>query len=151
MGYYMRYIITSEQAITLPGIGAALTALDPAYAVQSEQIDDVADLLYGETFCGVIEINRPGDDIFEDDLLEFHDMVGAGDAEGERRVRATLDSAKAIVAVEAIWQGTESESVLKHIDRLWNWLFAHYPGLLQADNEGFYDDHGLILERTFML
>lgn len=151
MGYYLRYITTSQQAITLPVIAAALQALDPVYSLAGDQVDDIADLLHGETFCGVLEINRPGDDIFEDDLREFREMVGTGETEAERRVLAVLANAQAMVAVEAIWQGTDSESALGRLDPLWGWLFAHYPGLLQADNEGFYDADDLILERNFML
>lgn len=151
MGYYLRYITTNQQAITLPVIAAALQALDPAYTLAGDQVDDIADLLHGETFCGVLEINRPGDDIFEDDLREFRDMVGTGETEAERRVLAVLANAQAMVAVEAIWQGTDSESALGRLDPLWDWLFAHHTGLLQADNEGFYDADDLILERNFML
>ncbi|MCB9457637.1 MAG: hypothetical protein H6671_16750 [Anaerolineaceae bacterium] len=151
MGYYLRFITTSQQAITVPVIAAALQALDPAYTLAGDQVDGIADLLHGETFCGVLEINRPGDDIFEDDLREFRDMVGTGETEAERRVLAVLANAQAMVAVEAIWLGTDSASVLGRLDPLWDWLFAHYPGLLQADNEGFYDADDLILERNFML
>jgi hypothetical protein len=150
MGYYMRYITTSEQAITLAGIAAALQALDPAYTLQGEQVDDRADLLHGETFCGALEINRAGEDIFEDDRREFREMIGAGETEAERRVLDTLANAKTIVAVEVSWQGTDSDAALARLDPLWDWLFAHYPGVLQADNEGFYDADDLIVERNFM-
>ncbi|MCB9451219.1 MAG: hypothetical protein H6672_07250 [Anaerolineaceae bacterium] len=148
MGYFMRYITTSEAAITLPIIASALT---PAYTLHYEQVDDIADLLLGETFCGTLEINRAGEDIFEDDRHEFREMVGDGATEAERRVLAVLENACAIIAAEVFWEDTDSEAVLARIDPLWNWLFAHYPGLLQADNEGFYDASGLIVERNFML
>jgi hypothetical protein len=66
-------------------------------------------------------------------------------------VREVLANVKAMVVVEAFWQGEESEATLAKLDPLWDWLFAHYNGLSQADNEGFYDQSGLILERSFTL
>mgnify|MGYP005871569493 CR=1 FL=1 len=106
MGYFMRYIITSDQPITLARIEAGLQALDPAYAITNVQFDDLGDLMYGD---------------------------------------------QPLVAAEIFWPGTEAEPVLEKVDRLWNWLFTHYDGLLQADNEGFYDAHDLILPRNFTL
>lgn len=151
MGYFMRYIITSDQPITLAQIEAGLRALDPAYAIANIQFDDLGDLMYSDQRLALLEINRPSDDIFEDDLAEFLDLVGDADAPAETRVRAALRAARALVAAEIFWSGTEAEPVLEKVDRLWDWLFAHYDGLLQADNEGFYDAHDLILPRNFTL
>jgi hypothetical protein len=100
--------------------------------------------------CGVIEINRPGDDIFEDDLMELRDLVGEG-SEAQQRVRAVLDQTQTMIVVEAEWQGQDAEPVLSRLDPLWDWLAATYGGLLNADNEGFYAGDDLILERRFTL
>jgi hypothetical protein len=108
-------------------------------------------LLLGSQRLAIIEINRPGDDIFEDDLAEFMDMVGKGDLPGEVRVRETLTATRALVVIEAFWEGEDAESTLSKIDPLWDWLFANHTGLSQADAEGFYDASGLILERNFTL
>lgn len=151
MGYTMRYITTGAREITLEWIEAALRQLDAAYAITNTDVPDIGDLMHGETQLGIIEINRPGDDIFDDDLAEFQDMVGAGDTLEQRRVLDVLHQAQAMVVVEALWPGTDAEPVLAKLDPLWDWLFANYPGLLQADSEGFYDGDNLILERRFML
>jgi len=151
MGYLMRYISTDKREITLPLIERALRQIDSAYAIANVEIDDLGDLMYGDTHFAIIEINRPGDDMFEDDLAEFRDLVGQGAGLSEARVREVLDNARALMVVEAFWQGDDAESTLAKIDPLWDWLFANYEGLSQADNEGFYDRSGLILERNFTL
>lgn len=151
MGYTMRYITTEDRDLTLALIESALREMDAAYAVTNTDLPDLGDLMYGETKLGILEINRPGEDIFEDDLAEFRDLVGKGDSAEQQHVRDVLDRSQAMVVVEAIWQGTDAEPVLSKLDLLWDWLFAHYPGLLQADNEGFYEGDKLILERRFTL
>ena len=151
MGYLMRYISTDAHPITLTLIEAALKQLDSAYAIVNIEVNDLGDLMYGDTHCAIIEINRPGDEMFEDDLSEFQDLVGKGDSPGEQLVRETLSNATALIVIEALWQGEDAEPILAKIDRLWDWLFANYQGLSQADSEGFYDMSGLIVERSFTL
>jgi len=86
------------------------------------------------------------DDLFEEELCELKESVE--EARGARRadVLKILDEPKAIVAVEVLWQGRETEPTLQKIDPLWAWLFSHRKGLLQADGEGYYDRSGHILK-----
>jgi hypothetical protein len=151
MGYLMRFISTDAGDITLAVIEIALKQVDPAYAIANGEIDDLGDLMYGETQVAIIEINRPGDDMFEDDLAAFKDMVGQGMKPNESLVRSALENATALIVIEATWEGDDAESTLAKIDPLWEWLFDNYQGLSQADNEGFFDQTGLILERNFTL
>lgn len=151
MGYIMRYITGAARAVSLADIETALRQSDAAYAIVNTDIDDMGDLMYGDRRLGIIEINRPGEDIFEDDIAEFRDLVGGQDTPEQRRVLETLDHAQAIIAVEAIWPGAQAEPTLSRLDPLWDWLFATYPGLLQADNEGFYEGDELVLARRFTL
>ncbi len=151
MGYLMRYLSTDARAITLSMIEAALKVVDPAYAIVNVEVDDLGDLMHGDTHCAIIEINRPGDDMFEDDMTEFQDLVGKGDNPSEQRVRETLTNATALIVIEALWKGEDAEPILAKIDPLWEWLFANYAGLSQADSEGFYNSSELILERNFTL
>lgn len=151
MGYTMRYFTTDTRDITLSLLEEALRQFDRAYAIINTDVPDIGDLMYGDMQLGIIEINRPGDDIFDDDLAEFRDLVGKGDSEAQQRVLDVLNTARAMVVVEAQWQGTDAEPVLSRLDPLWDWLFSQYSGLLQADNEGFYEGDELILERRFTL
>ena len=151
MGYLMRYFATDDRPITLPQIETAIRQIDSAYAIANVEVDDLGDLLLGSQRLAIIEINRPGDDIFEDDIAEFMDLVGKGNLPGEVRVREVLAAARVLVVIEAFWEGEDAESTLAKIDPLWDWLFANFAGLSQADSEGFYDQSGLILERNFTL
>jgi len=152
MGYYMRYIATDTDAISLDVLETALRQINPAYAIKPDsQIDNLGDLFYGDVRLAQVEINVPGDDIFEDDINEFRDLVGATDEPGGTQVLDALGAATCMIAVEAFWEGENSEGTLAKLDPLWDWLFANYTGISQADSEGFYDAHGLILERRFML
>jgi hypothetical protein len=147
----MRYFALDAAPLTLANMEAELKAADPAYAIRLDLWDTLGDLFYGETRLAQIEINHADDDIFQDDVAEFLDTVGDDPSPEAARVRDTLQNAAAIIALECFWEGTDSEATLARLDPLVDWLFAHAPGLFQADGEGFYDANSLILERKFTL
>jgi hypothetical protein len=146
MGYYMRFIVTDQQEVNLSIIENALKAVDTAYALQIEPdaSAEYADLLYSGSPYGELEIKRPGETIFSEEMEELQEFIEA--AEGERGpVLASLQQATSIVALRVLWQDREAEATLGKIDPLWHWLFENRSGLLQADGEGYYDRTGLIL------
>ncbi len=59
MGYYMRYISTDEQEITVPMLESVLKSLDPQYSIANVQKPprESGDLMYGNEVYGQIEIN----------------------------------------------------------------------------------------------
>lgn len=65
--------------------------------------------------------------------------------EGHERVLEVLTRVREMIAVQVLFGGRDIESTLTRLDPLWEWLFAHRRGLLQADGEGFYDATGLVL------
>lgn len=148
MGYYMRFVVTAEQPPDLAALETGLQSADAGYWLEVHEGANApsADLRLGDQLCGEIEINRPGDGLFEEELeelVEFLDDAGEGDVD---RVRQALDAARAIIAVRVLHQGRESDDSLEKIDALWQWLFQNSHGLLQADGEGYYDESGQILE-----
>ena len=144
MGHYLRYITTDSRPITLATLTHALQQMDAAYTVYLSDIDvNSGDLYHMEWLLGVLEINSQGEEIFEEDIADLKELV---EFSNNVSVLETLNQAKAIIAVEAIWQGNNSEATLRKLDALWDWLFANYDGLLQVDNEGFYDQDNLIFE-----
>lgn len=151
MGYFFRYFLTSDPAPDYEQIAAALRAADPGYDLTLDPLIDAAALTYRGERLALVEINLPGDEMFEDDVAEFRDLVGAGASTAEAQVLAALAQVRALIAVEAFWAGDDAEPVLSRIDSLWAWLFGHHNGLLQADGEGFYDADGLVLQRHFTL
>lgn len=151
MGYYMRYIAADERPLSLAAISEALSLINPRYLMRPTDLDDLVEVLYDNNLYGQIEINRPGDELFEDDISAFIEMIGEASTSEERLVMMTLTAATQIIAVEMFWQGTDSEATFALFDPLWDWLFANRRGILQADTEGFYNAEGLLVERKFMI
>lgn len=153
----MRFFITTDDpghnAVSLGLIAEGLRQADPAYRIVNTHIPDLGELYYGDLFCGEIEISRADEDIFAEEIDEFITLVKyQPDQPNAARVQDVLGKARAMVVIEATWEGEDYEPVLDAIDGVWDWLYAAYPhGLVQAENEGFYDSTDLILEITVHL
>ena len=143
MSYYLRYLSADPRPVTLDDLGAALAAADRSYLVE----EDAAGALvhFGDRLIAQLEINVPGDGLFEEELAELHELAEEGSGAGRERVAEVVAGAKALVAVQVLWDGEEADAALGRLDPLWEWLFRERPGLLQADGEGFYDSGRLIL------
>ena len=140
MGYYMRFIVTDQKRLSLDDLESALQSVDPEYAIVDGELHHGADL-YGE-----IEINVRGEELCDEELGELEEFLEDAEGESKTLVIETLQSAKAIVALRVLWQGREVKPTLVKLDPLWQWLFSNRKGLMQADDEGYYDQSGLILE-----
>ncbi len=151
MGYYMRFISADERPLSLAIIGQALNAIDSRYVMRPTDLDELVEVVYDSKLYGQIEINTPGDELFEDDISAFMEMLGTATTQEECLVTTTLAAATQIIAVEMFWEGTNSEATFALFDPLWDWLFANRRGILQADSEGFYSTDGLLVERKFMI
>ena len=75
MGYYMRYISADERPLSLAQIGEALVAIDPRYLICPTDLDELVEVVYDDKLYGQIEINTPGDELFEDDISAFMEML----------------------------------------------------------------------------
>jgi hypothetical protein len=147
MGYYMRFIATDEQAVSLSVLETALKQVDSAYLIERDEESDSEGLLKcGDGVYGQIEVNRPGDGLFDGEIEELKGFVNNSEGTKQSEVLNVPGQAKAIVAIRVLHEGRESEDTLMKIDPLWRWLFANRQGLLQAGGEGYYDASGLILE-----
>ena len=101
---------------------------------------------HGHDVYGVVEVNRPGDGLFEEEIGELKEFVE--DVRGKRKadVLKTLSEARAIVAVQVLFGDRQVEATLHKFLPLWEWLISNRKGLLQADDEGYYDQTGRILK-----
>lgn len=151
MGYFMRYISTDARPVTFATLDEVLAAVDTKYALRATDLDELVEVLYDGQLYGQVEIDSPEDELFEDDISAFTEMLGEPKTDGERTVAAALAAAQQIVAVEMFWEGTDGEATFSKFDPLWDWLFANRTGILQADTEGFYSTEGLLVERKFMI
>jgi hypothetical protein len=137
MGYYMRFLLEDERPLSLDIIMVGLRAVDPGFALSAG-----GELTRSGELLAQLEVNLPGDGLFEDDIGLLRDEADARGAE----VAVRLGSVTAIVAVHILWQGRSGDETLDLLDPLWDWLIANRRGLVHADAEGFYDRKGLILE-----
>jgi hypothetical protein len=151
MGYIMRYFTTSALRIQIDILREVVHAIDPAYTLEDTDLARVGQLRFAGQVLGTIEINLPDEEIFQDDVDSFLDVLGAPTNEAEQAVETVLKTTTALVVAEVHWEGTDSEPALSKFDPIWDWLFVQRPGVLQADQEGFYNRQGLLVERRFTL
>ena len=149
MGYHMRFITTDASETTPAILEQALKAADSQYSIAES-----GELKHGDELYGAVEINRPGDGLFEEEIEELKEFVEDAQTSwlsflrGKRKayVVKTLDSARAIVAVQVLFGGRQAEATIRKLDPLFEWLIANRKGLLQVDDEGYYDQAGRILK-----
>ena len=139
MGYWMRFFDTKNKPLTLKSLVSGLRRGDRKFGF------DCGQLTYdGEDFAQ-IEISEPGDGIFDEELANFRAAVaakrGAKIADAKAKVLEVLDKVKRTVVVRV---GGRADA-LDLLDSVWDWLFEHRTGLLQADAEGFYEGEDLVL------
>ena len=148
MGYYMRFYDTMDEPLKFGAIQVALRATDPTYRLDSNTgaKPPSAELYQGPELLGVLEMNEPGDGLFEVEIQEMIALLADSDSENRNRVESVLRNAKRTVCLQVLNQGRSTQETLSGIDPLWIWLFKTRPGLLQADGEGYYDNRELILK-----
>jgi len=149
MGYFMRFFVTSDTALTIDAISAALRAHDSAYRVENTAIPDLCELYHGALYLGELEISRPDEEIFHEERDELKSLVALSQDANAPRVLDALENTRLIVVMDAVWQDDTEESadeVFSALDPLWDWLFVTVGGVLHFDTDGFYDADDLILE-----
>lgn len=141
MSYYVRFISTDAAETTPSILEQALKQREPEYSIAES-----GELKHGDVVYGVVEVNRPGDGLFDEEIGELKEFVD--DVRGKRKadVLKTLDAATGIVAVQVLFGDRQTETTLQKLDPLWEWLLTNRKGLLQADDEGYYDQTGRILK-----
>jgi hypothetical protein len=145
MGYYLRFITTDTDPIDLEKIGEVLQSTDPRYTLEIQNND--ATLMYDGGPYADLEINLPGDGLFEEEIEELIGFLEDATGRKKKRVQAVLEDAKQILAAQVLFGGRDLEVTFDRIDPIWEHLFAQHHGLLQADGEGYYDSpEHLLLE-----
>ena len=141
MSYYMRYISTDASEITLEILNKELQAGNQRYSV-----DESGELRFGDDVLGVVEINVPSQELFGEEIEELKEFVKGVRGWKRKEVLKALNAARTIVAVQVLFDGQDADAVLEKLMPLWDWLLANRNGLLQADDEGYYNKSGLILK-----
>ncbi len=142
MGYFIRYYSTDPQPIELKTVGSALNKRDKKYRIVA------GDLYFGEDVLGEIEVCRRGDELFEDERDEFQEALDdreGGDPFHIEKVRDTLRRAQSALVVRVLSTERSQDDAVELLEPLWQWCFENRKGLLQVDDEGWYDAENLLL------
>ena len=128
----MRFFDQSSSPATLAELEKAMIAADPGYSLVEGTLN-----FNGQPYAQ-ISINTPDDDVFDEEIeeqIEFlEDMTG-----DVKAVKKVLKSAQSIVAAQILFGSREVDEVLSIVSPLWAHLHETRDGLLQCDDEGFYD------------
>jgi hypothetical protein len=143
VSYLMRFILTEGVPPSLDSIDGALKAIDMAFAITRDAADGAAgDLHYSDEIYGEIEINQRGDPLCDEDIEDFKEELNKQDDPNRVIALDALARATGMIVLRVLRAGHENPAILNH---LWDWLFATRAGLLQVDEEGFFDHERLVV------
>lgn len=143
MGDFIRFILTGAHDLTLERVERGLKEIDPAFSIfVNNAAPNNGDLVYGSEIYGEIEVNLPDDLVFGEDIIDLRDQLAEMDEDTVPAVREALDKASGMIAFGLSEAGHDH---YRQIDPFWDWLFDHYAGLLQIDEEGYYTREGQLL------
>lgn len=143
MGDFLRFLATAECDLDLPSVEMLFKSVDASFAIHAETAEPhIGELLYQSESLGEVEINYPGEVVYDEDIGEMLEILEDVEEDQKPRVLSLIRTAKLMVALQLTEEGHEAYD---RIDPFWDALFAHCDGLLQVDDEGYYDRDGLIL------
>lgn len=143
MSYHLRFLITDPGPLDFKDLSTSLRAVNRKYRLDMD--DGTGTLRLGNDVIGEVRLSTPDDDGFKDELAELEEAASEGSGDGEARVADALATVQTIFAVSVPGK-VRGREALESLDPVWEWLFGTRQGLLQADNEGYYDEDGLIFE-----
>lgn len=128
----MRFFADGTLAVDL--IKKSLTAEDPAFKIDGGEVSRDGQLL------AEIEINKPGSDMFSDDLdYMIRKLQTAGAPAVTQRVQGT----QAVLAVQILDAAPDAMQLL---EPLWTVLGRMATGLWHVEGQGFYDQGQLVAQ-----
>lgn len=146
MGYYLRFINTGEQPVTVEDVTRALQAADAQYHFEPFNTEVI--VRHGDALVAHVTLNAPGDGLFEEERDELLEEAADGKGRGKAKALEALRDARQIVAVQLLHGTGDLEPTLRLLDPLWDWLQANRTRLSQLDGEGYYEGERLILRLT---
>ena len=141
MGYYLRFFDEEPKPLTIVDLEAGLKTVDAAFRFEQD-----GDLFRGDQLLAEVEINVPGEGVFEGELDEFLESIEAAGVDDPKGVRDRISRARAIIALRVLRQARTSEATSELLQPAIDWIAGSRSGLFQVDGEGFYDGEELLLE-----
>ena len=150
MGYYMRYLFEGEAAVDLRSLEASIG--EAGYTFDRWENDDSSvEIHYQGEVLAELELEHlesGGEDEEIQELIEDVESIkGLFKGKSKKRVLAFLRQVQVRLVVRVLWGGRDGDETLDRLDPIWRWLMSNYSGLLQADDQGYFDrNRKLILE-----
>ncbi len=144
MGFIIRNNHTGNENLPLDQIDCGLKEIDPEFSIIPDQAaPNTGDVLHGGEVYGEIEINGREDQVLTEDIEDLREQLEEIVDDAKATVLVALDGATGMLAFQLSEVGHEH---YRKIDPFWDWLFEHYAGLLQIDEEGYYTQSEQLLE-----
>lgn len=143
MSYYIRYISIDETPTSLPELVAMLNVENPGYSLEDSTLS------FNGRELADIEVNRAGEELFEEEIVELIEFAEAIESEdpnqaiGQERVLDGLRAATEIIAFQILSAGEEKTFEL--LEPVWGCLDLNRKGMLQADQQGYFIAGELVL------
>jgi hypothetical protein len=130
----MRYY--ADAGLALDVIKQSLGAEDPSFKIDGGEVSRGGQLL------AEIEINKPGSDMFSDDIAGMMSKLQYAGGHANH-VQARVQATQSILAV-TILDGTPNAMEL--LGPFWNVLSRLANGLWHVEGQGFYDQGQLVVQ-----
>jgi len=135
MTYYIRYVMTEDDTLIFPQVTEILETISPDYEVDEDVINFKGELI------GQIDINEPGDGLFEGDIeLLTHQAEGM---QTRDIIRTELGKAQIMLVVRVL--GADWDASMDAVEPLFDWFLANHPGLLAIEGGEFWNTTGRLL------
>jgi hypothetical protein len=134
----MRFFLSDGPPPALTEL-AAVSAEDGGMIAQDASESGRGDLYFGDALYAEVECNRPGDEIFEEDRGDLLDELAKQDDPAAGEAASALTAATGAVVLRVYEPGHDD---WPRLNRLIDWLFETRAGVLQVDEEGFFDCDG---------
>lgn len=132
MSFYIRYVLTDTQTVTVGELEKVLRQVDSTYVIDGDLIR------LGEAEQGVIDITHRGDPICDDDLDLLTRL--AVSKEHRNAILAAIQDARGMVCVQPL--NPVEFRACKVLTPLWDWLLANRAGFLAWEGGQFFDRTG---------
>jgi hypothetical protein len=142
MGDYIRFI-SGDCTLSLRQIEAIFKAVDEAFTFLGDASSPThCEVYYDSQVLAALDVHHADDDLFEEDIQMLAEQVMATDEPRKGFVLSRLRAANWLLALELYEAGHIGYD---RIDQVWDMLFEQCSGLLQIDEEGYYDMDGEVL------
>ncbi|MFN8379266.1 MAG: hypothetical protein U0452_11405 [Anaerolineae bacterium] len=136
----MRFFMSDGPPPSLDDLAAMVAASNPPGMLARDAAEPArGDLFFGDVLYAEIEVNAPGDEIFEEDRLDLLDELAKQDDPNAAEAVDAVRWATGAVVLRVYEPGHDD---WPRLNLIVDWLFDTRAGLLQVDEEGFFDRTG---------